>query len=327
MNLRVLPAAALALAAALAGCAASPPLADGLLPDRPRAVELRGTPFFPQEELQCGPAALATLLRASGLDVDPQTLSPQMFIPGRRGSLQAELIGTTRRHDRIPYVLASTAEEMIAELEAGRPVLVLQNLGTSRLPRWHYAVLVGYDADRNVAILRSGRKERLEMRWQRFAATWHRGGRWAMTTLVPGVIPTHADAPRYVEAAAGLEEAGRTQAASAAYDAVIARWPETMVAWLGRGNIAYAARDRNAAADAYLRATLIAPADPTPRNNLAQVLADANCATEASRQVERAIALAEGTPLADTVAATRADIELALANPATCELSGRSWPD
>jgi len=327
VNRRVLPAAALALAAALTGCAASPPLADGLAPDMPRAIELRGTPFFPQKEFQCGPAALATVLRASGVDVDPDTLAPQIFIPGRQGSLQAELIGATRRHDRLPYVLATTAGEMIAELKAGRPVLVLQNLGPTRLPRWHYAVLVGYDADRNVAILRSGRKERVEMRWQRFAATWHRGGRWAITTLVPGVIPVDADSLRYVEAAAGLEAAGRTEAASAAYDAVIARWPETMHAWLGRGNIAYAARDRNAAADAYLRATRIAPADPMPRNNLAQVLADANCADEARRQVERASSLAADTPLADAVAATRAEIESKAANPAACELTGRSWPD
>ena len=83
------------------------------------------------------------------------------------------------------------------ELEAGRPVLVLQNLGATRLPRWHYAVLIGYDADRNVAMLRSGARARLEMKWQRFAGTWHRGGRFAMTTLRPGEIPVHAEPARY----------------------------------------------------------------------------------------------------------------------------------
>ncbi len=312
---------------ALAGCAASPPLANGLSPDAPRAIELRDTPFFPQQKFQCGPAALAMLLRASGVDVNPATLAPQVFIPGRHGSLQAELIGATRRHARLPYQLATTADEMIAELDAGRPVLVLQNLGATRLPLWHYAVLIGYDADRDVAILRSGRKERLEMRWQRFAVTWHRGGRWAITTLVPGVIPMDADALRYVEAAAGLEAAGETHAASAAYDAVIARWPETMPAWLGRGNIAYAAHDQGAAADAYLRAIRIAPDDPAPRNNLAQLLADAHCGEEARHQADRAVALGAGTPLADEFAATRADIASTDANAAACELSGRTWPE
>ena len=177
------------LAVALAGCATSPPLADGLPASAPRAIELDATPYFPQEDYQCGPAALATLLTASGVEVAPATLTPEVYLPERRGSLSLELVGAARRHGRLPYVLATTADEMVQELEAGRPVLVLQNLGATRLPRWHYAVLIGYDADRNVAVLRSGRERRLEMKWQRFAGTWHRGGRFAMTTLRPGEIP------------------------------------------------------------------------------------------------------------------------------------------
>jgi hypothetical protein len=55
-----------ALAALLAGCAASPPLKDGLPASAPRAIALDATPFFPQEDFQCGPAALATLTRAVG---------------------------------------------------------------------------------------------------------------------------------------------------------------------------------------------------------------------------------------------------------------------
>ena len=51
-----------ALASLLAGCADSPQLADGLPTAASRSIELDATPFFPQEDYQCGPAALATLL-------------------------------------------------------------------------------------------------------------------------------------------------------------------------------------------------------------------------------------------------------------------------
>lgn len=320
-----LPAAA--LLAGLAGCAASPPLAEGLSPQAPRSIELGATPFFPQEEYQCGPAALAMLLRASGVEVEPQALTPQVFIPGRLGSLQAELIAAARRHGRLPYALASTADELIAELAEGRPVLVLQNLRASRWPKWHYAVLIGYDAGRNVALLRSGKEERLEMRWQRFAGTWHRGGRWAFTTLEPGVIPPHADASRYIEAVAGLEAAGQLRAAAASYDAAIARWPEQAHAWLGRGNVAYAEGDRPAAADAWLRAILLEPSDAAARNNLAQVLADSHCLAESHRQIERAVTLAAGTPLAGAVEETRVKIAAMPPSAESCQLEGRIWPD
>jgi hypothetical protein len=319
-----LPAAALLWG--LAGCAASPPLAEGLPAGLPRSVELAGTPFFPQDEYQCGPAALATVLQASGITTTPDDLKPQVYVPGKRGSLQAELIGATRRHGRLPYVMPQQAQELVAELNEGRPVLVLQNLGATRLPVWHYAVLIGYDAGRNVALLRSDTRERVEMRWQKFARTWHLGGRWAITTLKPGVVPEHADAARYVEAAAGLEAAGRQEAASVAYDAAIARWPHAPLAWFGRGNIAYGKGDLAAAADAYRRAIELSPQDPAARNNLGQVLADANCLPEASGQLARAAALADGTALAAAVAATRAKI-VSLSPAAACSLPDRTWPD
>jgi hypothetical protein len=316
-----------ALAVALAGCAASPPLSGGLPPAAPRSIELDSTPFFPQEDYQCGPAALATILVASGVQVTPEALVPEVYIPERRGSLTAELIGAARRHGRLPYVLATTAEEMIAELEAGRPVLVLQNLGAKRLPVWHYAVLIGYDAERNVSILRSGTDERVEMRWQRFAGTWHRGGRFALTALRPGTIPGHAEPRRYIEAVAGLEAAGQRRAAALAYEAATRRWPDEPHAWLGRGNVAFAQGDRAAAADAFRRAIALAPDDPAPRNNLAELLLEAGCLDESRRQIERASALAEGTALAAAVADSRARIAAAGATAGRCQLEGRAWPD
>ncbi len=295
----------------------------------PRTLELRGTPFFPQEDYQCGPAALATVLRASGVETDPATLAPQVFLPGRRGSLQAELIGATRRHGRLAYPLPGTGQALLAELAEGRPVLLLQNLGVARLPVWHYAVLVGYDASRNVAVLRSGRHERLEMRWQLFARSWDRAGRWAITTLPPGVMPAAADAMRYLDAAAGLEAAGQAHEAGTAYAAATARWPDEPFAWLGRGNVAHAGGDLEAAVDAYARAATLAPGNAAIRNNLGQALADAGCITESRAQLARAVALAADSGLAPTVEATRARIEAEAARGADggCPLVGRGWPE
>ncbi|HJU50574.1 MAG TPA: hypothetical protein VJ575_07595, partial [Pseudogulbenkiania sp.] len=51
--------------------------------DLPRQVELTDTPFFPQEQYQCGPAALATVLTASGKTVAPEELTSQVYVPAR----------------------------------------------------------------------------------------------------------------------------------------------------------------------------------------------------------------------------------------------------
>ena len=316
-----------ALASLLAGCAASPSLKDGLPASAPLAIELDATPFFPQEEFQCGPAALATLLVASGVEVTPDALAPQVFIPGREGSLSLELVGATRRHGRLPWVLDTSADEMVNELEAGRPVLLLQNLGVPQIPIWHYAVLIGYDAERNVAILRSGGTERLEMKWQRFARAWHQGGRFAMTVLHPEEIPAHAEPARFIETAAGLEAAGQRGAARTAYETAISRWPDEPLAWLGLGNLALAEGNRAAAADAYLRAIMLAPDNAAARNNLAELLLDAGCLEESRRQVERASALAEGTPLESAVADSRSKIAATARAVDRCQFEDRVWPD
>ncbi|MDA1301888.1 MAG: hypothetical protein O2868_17640, partial [Proteobacteria bacterium] len=64
---------------AAAGCAGRPGLREyGLSTER---VEL-DTPFHPQSRYQCGTAALATVLGASGLSVTPVELSPRIFLTG-----------------------------------------------------------------------------------------------------------------------------------------------------------------------------------------------------------------------------------------------------
>src|SRR4051812_47501607 len=53
----------------------------------PRTVELTSVPFFPQDDYQCGPAALATALAYSGVNITPDPLVKQVFLPSRNGSL------------------------------------------------------------------------------------------------------------------------------------------------------------------------------------------------------------------------------------------------
>ena len=68
-----LSAGVLFLAWLLSGCSTLDSTA--LIKHPPTALatraELTDTPFFPQEEYQCGPAALATVLKAKGRDITP----------------------------------------------------------------------------------------------------------------------------------------------------------------------------------------------------------------------------------------------------------------
>jgi tetratricopeptide (TPR) repeat protein len=230
-------------------------------------------------------------LNASGVSTQPEALAPFVYIPERRGSLQTELIATARRHERLPYVIDPSLNAVAAELRAGRPVLVLQNLRLPRFPVWHYAVVVGMTGDR--VLLRSGTEQRLSLRLSRFWQTWKYGGHWALVLLRPGEMPANPDPERWIAANTAFEATAGSPAVLANYESAARMWPEHAMIWLGLGNARYRAGQRAEAENAYRRAVTLDGNNAAALNNLAQTLADRGCREEALEQVRRARAVAE----------------------------------
>ncbi len=295
-----------AVAVFLAGCASPAPWLEPASGGLPGTVELTSTPFFPQSDYQCGPAALATVLSASGLAIAPAELVPRTYLPGRRGSLQIELVAAARQYDRLAYALPPELEAVLAEVAAGHPVLVMQNLGLAFAPVWHFAVVIGYDRDAGQIVLRSGTTERLVTSTSRFMKSWGRAGRWAFILLPPGAIPARPDAGRYLAAAAALEATGRLDAARLAYERAAAEWRETPLPHLGIGNIAYARGDLVSAMQAYDAALARDSGNIAARHNLAEVLDRLGCRAAAQTEIARAMGDGQQSPLSGTVAATAA---------------------
>ncbi|MBV8603071.1 MAG: PA2778 family cysteine peptidase [Pelomonas sp.] len=284
----------LLVGAGLGGCAAPPPvqqLEQSWPASLPPRVELDRVPFFAQEDHECGPAALAMLLQAGGVAATPGQLLPEVYLPGRQGALQQELLIDARRHGLPAYVLAPTLPDLLAEVAAGHPVLVFMNLSLPIYPVWHYAVAIGYDRERASLLLRSGRTERLEMSLGTFERTWARGGHWAMVALPTNELPATAQAGPFAAAVVALERLD-ARAARAAYATALQRWAAEPALLLGAGNAAYALGDRAGAAAAYRHAGAVRPDLADAWNNLAQVLMESGAPrAEALRAAEQAVAL------------------------------------
>ena len=270
----------------LSACSVNPALrvADGVA----ETVVLGDVPFHPQTDYQCGPAALATILGASGVPATPEALAPQVYLPGRQGSLQVELMSAARRAGRIPYVVDASTDALFAQVQAGRPVLVLQNLWVRSVPKWHYAVVTGADAARNQVVLNSGAKQGLRMGAKAFLRTWDWAGRWGIVALQPGEMPAAADPGRYLTAVADFEQVAGSVAASVAYQAALREWPHDPRPHLALGNQAHAGKDAAAAVRHYRAGLALAPQDPVLGNNIASVLGELGCLPEAQAALERA---------------------------------------
>jgi len=265
----------------------NPPLDLARLLPWQEPVRLSPVPFYPQQDFHCGPAALAGVLGAAGTDADPAALAGQVYLPGRRGSLQVELMAATRRAGRIPYPLEGDSRKLFAQLRAGRPVLVLQNLGTRHFPAWHYAVLVGADPVANVVYLNSGGEQGLTMAAPAFQRTWDWAGQWALVTLRPGELPPGVDRARYIEAVAAFEAVAGLEPAGPAWRAALRAWPRDPRPYLALGNSAYAGGNLPIAADYYRRGLRVSPLDPALSNNLASVLGELGCPGEGTALLQR----------------------------------------
>lgn len=290
----------------LPGCSILIPQTLGLRTDWPagvpRSIELAQVPFFPQADYQCGPAALAMALSHSGAPVLPEALVDEVWVPARKGSLQLEMLATPRRHGRASMRLAPRYDDLLREVAAGNPVVVLQDVGPF-FPQWHYAVVNGFDYETGTIYLRSGLQLRQQMSFTSFERTWIKGNYWAMVVMPPGKVPATATEERWLEALLGLARGGDARATAQAYAGALQRWPDSLPAAIGLANHLHSAGSLQEAAGVLRTALQKHPQSVIVMNNLAQTLSDLGRHTEALALIDRAGDAQ--SPFAGEVRATR----------------------
>lgn len=281
------------LIALTSACATSPQarlLVDNP-PDIRQRVELTEVPFFPQLDFYCGPSSLASIISYRGTAVEPEQIAPLIYVPELKGSLQTEVISATRRFDLLPVLLDGKLESIVREIDAGNPVFVLQNLGLDSIPVWHYEVVVGYDFDERMVILRSGVNKRVLRSFTLFEKTWQRADYWALAITSADSIPVTASEDAFVTTAIDMEQVGSTRTAHRAYLTALQRWPDSLLAHIGAGNTAYQLGDYTAAQRAYRIALEIDPDKAEIWNNLSYALAQMDMHEDSMAAIERALQL------------------------------------
>jgi tetratricopeptide (TPR) repeat protein len=214
------------------------------------------------------------------------------------------MLAAARRHGLVSYQLAPRLEDVLREIAAGTPVILLQNFGFG--DGWHYAVAMGYDYDSGELILRSGVTEREVLPFTMNEFVWMRSGYWAMVAVPPGRIPVTADEARWLGAIAALERTGDAAGARTAYTHFLERWPENVNAAVGLANTHHSLGALAAAERVLREAARRDPASVIVLNNLAQTLSDQGKNAEALPFIERAVAA--GGPFASAAQQTRETI-------------------
>jgi len=273
--------------AVLTGCQTPPILSLNTPLNTRGSLELSQTPFYDQTGYFCGPNALATVLHRTGLDIDPDRLAEQVYLPGRKGSLQLELVAATRAMNRLTVTIEPSLQGILRELEQGYPVLILQNLGVAWLPVWHYAVIIGFDPAEQHFMLRSGNQRRQLFKAHRLLKTWDRADRWGVVVLNPGELPANMEVQAYTAAVAALEQVGSFDAALVSYQAGLQRWPDSSALKFGTANTLQQTGNQIRAIQMYEDLIAQKPDYWFATNNLAHTLALLGCKQRALNAISR----------------------------------------
>ena len=133
-----------------------------------------GVPFIPQDDYQCGPAALAMVLNYYGAPVGHDEIARELYLPSVRGTLNLDLEFYARRRGFEARAFEGTLDRVRDEIRRGRPLIVFQDLGAPGYPVPHFAVLLGFDDRAGVVVLHSGTTAHRILSYEEFTRTWAR---------------------------------------------------------------------------------------------------------------------------------------------------------
>ena len=264
-------------------------LADHVLPKQPQdqpSDTVLQVPFFNQEAFYSGPASLSMIANFYILPMRPGSLHHFKNNSDKTSGLQLEMLATAREIGLQSYQQANDIESLFAAIDQQRPIIILQNLAVDAYPIWHYAVVVGYSADKKFLLLHSGRHEYYRAARKTFENTWSRASNWSLILSPITDIPEDADVEKVIAAAIDLEHLGQHRAAQITYSTALKRWPNHFAAHLGLANSHMQLNEPLAANQAYRKALSLNPHSAQTLNNFAYSAAALAChrtAIEAAR--------------------------------------------
>ena len=162
-------------------------IADGPIassaPRPPEESLIAGVPFYPQEELGCGPAAVASLLAYWGHPVSLEEITQEVYLEKLKGSLPIDLEQAAQKRGFAVLSYPGRLEDLRLHIKKNQPVIAFLNLRWRLFPQGHFVVVTGYDETHSMVILHSGELAYERMPEKTFLNAWSKTGYWNLLIL------------------------------------------------------------------------------------------------------------------------------------------------
>ena len=271
----------------LTACAA--PQTKQLIDHAPQTLAKRqhliDVPFTAQKKFFCGPATLNMAMQHKGKLIEQHAIAQQIFTPNKKGTFQVDMTSYAREQGFVVYPVTPSLNGLLHEVAEDNPVIVLQNLGFSWIPRWHYALVVGYNVDERTITLHSGTNAHYTIGLSTFERTWKRSQHWGFILLDGGELPAENAPEKLTDAVIESDLSGYKDKAKQSYIRITEEWPTQHLAWFALGNRHYSDGELTQSIAAFSQATKLATQD-NYFNNLGYTVAEYGCLDFANAVIE-----------------------------------------
>jgi ABC-type bacteriocin/lantibiotic exporter with double-glycine peptidase domain len=143
--------------------------------DEVRVIE--NVPFIKQKGNFCGPAAMASVMRFYGQNIDQEEIAKRVYTPELRGALISDMENFAREMGYKAETRNGDLNTLISIINEGTPPIVLVDLGKWFVSFPHYYVVYGYNKSKKRFLLHTGFKGAQEMGFSELDREWKKMNR------------------------------------------------------------------------------------------------------------------------------------------------------
>lgn len=139
---------------------------------------IKSVPFFPQEDYQCGPASMASVLNYQGLKTAPEEVAAAIYSKSARGTLNFDMVFFAERQGLSARQYPGNLADLKSRINRSSPLIVMVDYGFWAYQKNHFMVVVGYDSG-NV-IVHSGKDSYKPVPVDAFLKAWRKTNNWTL---------------------------------------------------------------------------------------------------------------------------------------------------
>lgn len=148
------------------------------------ATLLADVPFIKQDDFQCGPSALATVINywdikvGTNRNISLERIVEDIYSPTAKGVLGMDLEQYARKLGFVTQCYSGNIEDIKRRIDEGIPLILFVDYGISSYQRNHFLVTTGYTGD--AIIVNSGKRENEIIPAERLKKIWKKTDFWTL---------------------------------------------------------------------------------------------------------------------------------------------------